>query len=471
MLLKQAERAIEDGRRRIGICPAKAHGLKSKFITSAALLAAALRCIPGSFAQSSAMFRGDIARTGVYQSAAPQNISHIAWEFKTGERVLSSPVVAEGTVYVGSNDHLVHAIDAKSGREIWKFQTDANVNGSPACANGMVYILSLDGNAYALEARTGKLLWKFQTGGESRLNLAGIYGLLPSREVVPDAWDFLLSSPAVDGGVVYFGSGDHHVYALDAQIGKLRWKFEAGDVVHSSPAIANGILYVGCWDGGLYALNAKTGELAWKFTTGSDATHFMQGIPGSPAVADGIVVFGSRDNNIYALDAALGKEIWRQGNSCSWVIASPAIENGVVYITTSDTMKLRALALKTGTQLFDLTFKAYSFSSPAVASGHAYFGTFDGAVYDADLVGRQMRGEFRVQASKLHKDLLTADGHLNTDAIFGPPGPDGKSNNTIDATIVGIDRLLQLGSILSSPAVVDGIVYVASTDGSVYALN
>ena len=417
------------------------------------------------------MFRGDLSHSGVYKSAAPKSISRVLWEFKTGGRVFSSPVVADGVVYVGSNDHFLYALDAAEGRELWKFQTGANVGSTPALANGSVYFLSLDGYAYSLNARTGALQWKFQTAGESRLNAAGLYGLAPSREVIPDVWDFFLSSPAVYDGIVYFGSGDHNVYALDARTGKLRWKYQAGDVVHSSPAIANGVLYIGCWDGVLYALNAKTGKLVWKFATGVDPSHFMQGIPGSAAIADGVVVFGGRDNNIYAVDANSGKELWRKDNHGSWVISSPAVMNGIVYITTSDSMKFRALALKTGKPLFDLTFKAYSFSSPAIAAGHAYFGTFDGHVYDVDLAARQFHGEFRVRAGMNHKELLTADGHLNANAIYGPLGPDGKPNNTLDATIVGIDRLLQLGSILSSPAVANGIVYAASTDGSVYALD
>jgi outer membrane protein assembly factor BamB len=424
-----------------------------------------------ALAQGATQFRGDAAHSGVYQSSAPREISHVLWQFKTGGRVFSSPVVADGLVFMGSNDHFLYALDAAKGTQVWKFSTDANVNSTPAVAQGVVYVLSLDGNAYALDEHTGKLLWKFQTGGESRLNRAGIYGLAPSREVVPDPWDFLLSSPTVAQGVVYFGSGDHHVYALDARTGKQLWSFEAADVVHSSPAVVDGVVYIGCWDGTFYALHASTGQLAWKFTTGADATHFMQGIPGSPAVAEGTVVFGSRDNNIYALSAQTGKELWRQANSGSWVIASPAIQAGVVYITTSDTFKLRALKLSTGEPIFDFSYKAYSFSSPAIASGHAYFGTFDGAVYDADLSTHQMRGEFRVQASLQHKDLLTADGHLNDQAIFGPYGPDGKPNNTIDASMVGMDRLLQLGAVLASPAVDHGIVYVASADGSVYALD
>ena len=59
----------------------------------------------------------------------------------------------------------------------------------------------------------------------------------------------------------------------------------------------------------------------------------------------------------------------------------------------------------------------------------------------------------------------------NSTVIYGPNGTDGKPNNTLDATIIGVDRLLQLGAVLSSPAVANGVVYAASADGSVYALD
>jgi outer membrane protein assembly factor BamB len=84
------------------------------------------------------MFRGDLAHTGVYGSAAPKNINHILWEFKTGGSIFSSPVVADGIVYVGSDDHFLHAIDAGKGREIWKFQTEANVNSTPRSQMGRI---------------------------------------------------------------------------------------------------------------------------------------------------------------------------------------------------------------------------------------------------------------------------------------------------------------------------------------------
>jgi outer membrane protein assembly factor BamB len=421
-------------------------------------------------AQQTAMFRGGAAHLGQYAGPAA-GIDHVRWAFRTGGRVFSSPTVADGVVYVGSDDHFLYALDATTGGEKWKFKTGGNVRSTPAVWHGRVYFLSLDGNLYAVSAATGKLDWKFATEGESRLTVKGLYGMEPSQQPMPDPWDLLLSSPTVADGRVYFGSGDHHVYAVDARTGRLDWKFAAGDVVHSSPAVANGTVYIGCWNGVLYALDAATGRLRWKFASGVDKTHFMQGIPGSPAVADGVVAFGSRDNYIYGLNSRTGRELWRQANHGAWVIASPAIRNGVVYITTSDSMQFRALNLKTGTPLWSLPYRAYSFSSPALAGGHAYFGTFEGRVYDVDLAQRKYAGSFQVQAAREHPGLLLANGHLNTKAIYGPLGPDGQPNNTLQAAIVGVNRLLKLGAVVASPSVVDGVVYAASTDGYVYALN
>lgn len=422
-------------------------------------------------AQQAMMFRGDAAHLGQYRTVPPPGIEHVLWSFQTGGRVFSSPVVANGTVFVGSDDHFLHAIDAATGAERWKFATGGNIRSTPAVWDGRVYFLSLDGDLYAVDAATGKQDWKFATEGESRLTMRGLYGLEPALEPIPDPWDFLLSSPTVANGRIYFGSGDHHIYALDARTGRLEWKFEAGDVVHSSPALDNGAVYVGCWNGVLYALDAETGRLRWEFATGTDKTHFMQGIPGSPAVADGIVVIGSRDGYIYGLDAGTGEKLWRQGNHGSWVIASPSIRDDAVYVTTSDSMVFRVLALKSGKPLWELPYLAYSFSSPAISGGHAYFGTFDGRVYDVNLAARKYAGSFQVQAARDHRNLLKPDGHLNTAVIYGPLGPDGQPNNTLEAIVVSVNRLLKLGAVLASPAVANGVAYVSSTDGFVYALN
>jgi outer membrane protein assembly factor BamB len=437
------------------------------FASSLVILAAA----PAATAQTTAQFHGDAAHTGLYPGSAPSESAKILWRFQTGGRVFSSPVVAGGLVYAGSADGFLYAVDAQTGLLKWKAKTGGAVQSSPAIAGGLVYVLSLDGKAYALDAATGAERWKFSTLGESRQNVAGIYGYPAAREVVPDVWDFFLSSPAISDGVVYFGSGDHHVYALDAATGKPRWSFEASTVVHASPAVAGGKVFVGDLDGNFYALDAASGKKLWGFTGASDGIHFMQGFPGSAAVSEGVVVFGSRDAFLYALDAATGKLLWKQPNDNSWIIATPAIVDGVIYVTTSDTLKLRALKLTTGEPLFHLLYKAYGFSSPAIAGNHAYFGTFDGILWEADLEKKQIRQAFRTQMACDHSDLLDAEGKPDNKKIFTPQFPGGVEVNSIESNIAGIERLMQLGSILASPSVADGTVYFSSADGAIYALK
>jgi hypothetical protein len=105
------------------------------------------------------------------------------------------------------------------------------------------------------------------------------------------------------------------------------WRFATGGIVYSSPAVANGIVYVGSEDKNLYAIDAVTGKEKWRFTTGN---HVFT----SPAVANGIVYVGSEDKNLYAIDALTGKEKWRFAMG-GWVYSPPAVVNGIVYAGNS----------------------------------------------------------------------------------------------------------------------------------------
>ena len=203
-------------------------------------------------------------------------------------------------------------------------------------------------------------------GGERRFEAKGLHGMQPFTQTIADPFDVFLSSPVVAGGTVFFGSGDGHLYALDAASGELRWKFKTGDVVHASPAYAAGTVYFGSWDSYFYAVDAATGKEKWRFHGGEDALiHNQVGFQSSPAVVDGVVYTGCRDSNVYALDAATGKEKWRVNNQGSWVNSSPAVANGKVYFGTSDSSLFQAVDAATGKPVFKQQLKAYVFSSPS----------------------------------------------------------------------------------------------------------
>ena len=81
-------------------------------------------------------------------------------------------------------------------------------------------------------------------------------------------WGGVFSSPAVVDGVVYVGSHDSYVYALDADSGQLRWRYETGFWVRSSPTVVDGVVYVGSYDDYVYALDAGSGQLRWRYEMG-----------------------------------------------------------------------------------------------------------------------------------------------------------------------------------------------------------
>jgi murein DD-endopeptidase MepM/ murein hydrolase activator NlpD len=132
--------------------------------------------------------------------------------------VQSSPAVANGVIYVGSNDYSVYALNATTGAKLWSYPTGLFADSSPAVANGVVYVGSEDNNVYALDASTGAKLWSYATSS------------------------FPLSSPAVANGVVYVGSGNI-IYALNAITGTKLWSFTSEYPLYS-PVVANGVVYL-----------------------------------------------------------------------------------------------------------------------------------------------------------------------------------------------------------------------------------
>ena len=196
----------------------------------------------------------------------------------------------------------------------------------------------------------GKLKWKFITGGP------------------------VTSSPAIDeNGIVYIGSTDNNLYAINSEDGTLKWKFQTeGAIDRSSPAIdQNGVVYIGSYDGYLYAFDTKTIDpnnptFTWRFKTfGIDAA-----ISSSPAIApDGTILFGSSDGYLYALNPD-GTLKWSSfvGNVFG---SSPAIDTTIsrVYIGTMLPVSFSSLDLSSGAKVWQYTMLCGGvYASPVVAA-------------------------------------------------------------------------------------------------------
>lgn len=150
-----------------------------------------------------------------------------------------------------------------------------DVAGSPVVQDGVVYFGSWDGNLYALDLDSGQEKWRFKTDGAVHVR------------------------PALAEGLICVGSGDHNLYCLEAESGKERWRFKTGGQVFSSPTTDSGVVYFGSADNYVYAVSLATGQLSWKFEAKGPVFS-------SPVVVDGTVCVGSDDGRLYVLSVAEG---------------------------------------------------------------------------------------------------------------------------------------------------------------------
>jgi outer membrane protein assembly factor BamB/tRNA A-37 threonylcarbamoyl transferase component Bud32 len=272
------------------------------------------------------------------------------WSVETGSRVRSSPTFRDGTIYFGSDDEAVRAVDASGGDVTWTTATDDNVSSSPVVADGTVYVGSEDGRLYAMAAGDGEVGWTVDTGSP------------------------ITSSPAVAGGTVYVGSADTHLYAIDITTGEVTWRVETGDGIASSPAVVDSTVYVGSGDGYLYALDTGTGEQRWRFRT--------DGLVGtSPTVANSTVYVanGLFSRRLYAVEAETGNERWMVETDGA-VQSSPAVADGLVYFGSGD-RHVYAVDADTGNTQWSFETSDLVASSPAVVDGAVYVGSNDGSLY------------------------------------------------------------------------------------------
>jgi outer membrane protein assembly factor BamB len=381
-----------------------------------------------AFAADWPAFRFDATHSGLNpaeNAIAAGNVGALAtaWTAPTGNGVFSSPAVANGRAYVGSDDGKLYAFDAAGATNcaagpprtcspLWTAATGGAVRSSPAVANGNVYVGSDDGKLYAFDA-------------EGAFNCAAGPPMTCLARWVTATGALVRSSPAVANGVVYVGSDDAGVYALNATTGQVIWKTITGAAVRSSPAVANGVVYVGSDDKGLYALDAATGAVLWKTITGA-------AVRSSPAVANGAVYVGSDDAGLYALNATTGQVLWKTTTGAS-VRSSPAVSNGVVYVGSDDT-KVYGVDATTGAVRWTAPLAAIVRSSPAVANGLVYVGSDGGSLSVFDALG--------------------SAGCSGVPTVCSP----------LRAVPTG-------GSVRSSPGVANGVVYVGSADSRLYAIG
>lgn len=313
----------------------------------------------------------------------------LAWRYDAGTPTMNaSPVASEGVVYVpGSGDPgTIHAVEIESGDRVWAYEPDGFAISTPALADGTLYVGTWGKQFYALDAETGAVRWKKDIGHR--------FG--SSSPVVTD--DTVYVGTIGDGPLVVSGDDESEFeacafLALDRESGDLRWQFRdfgERENVDASPAIADGRVFVGT-ENALLALDAETGTELWRRPIEAHSDS-------SPAVADGLVYYGgpgSPDSTspatLWAIEAETGETVWRAGIDDINFRTSAAVADGLVYTVASSVRtcagddcsgttrgQVYALDAKSGERQWTADIETDTRSSPAVADGVIYVGCNDG---------------------------------------------------------------------------------------------
>jgi outer membrane protein assembly factor BamB len=268
-----------------------------------------------------------------------------------------TPLIVDGTAYIGGYDGAMYAFDVETGERVWKtsryrLHGSIAIGSSPAYWDGVIYVVAEynyphtepSGTMWALDAETGRPLWHDDRlwgmphpstaidPATERLISGSNDGVcycweFPSLEF---AWEYQTDGeikgtiPTYEGGA-FVGSWDGGFRRLDLEDGSEEWTFRTGGVVMSNPGIDPdaGVVYVGSDDRHVYALDADTGEELW-------SRHVGGKVLGSLTVTADAVLVGSYDTHLYALEKETGAVRWRVEN-VGHVTSEPVPHDGRIY--------------------------------------------------------------------------------------------------------------------------------------------
>lgn len=274
------------------------------------------------------------------------------WTAKAEGLIEFPPVVAYDRVYLAQEFGRFFAFDAKTGRRLWREKFGHCAAASPTVSKGVLYQAYMQpfpcsrgnrqarGFVVAMNAKTGKELWRFWTGATE-------------------------SSLLLVRGILYFGSWDHHVYALSAATHKLLWRYPTDAEVNTSGAYAAGTVYFGTDGGTLYALDARTGRLRWLFDRGREYFY------ATPTVAYGRVYIGNTDGTLYSFGATTGHLLWVQ-HAGTYIYSAAAVWRNTVYVGSYDG-NLYTFNAATGSPGWKYESPSAIHGAPTVMDGVVYF--------------------------------------------------------------------------------------------------
>ncbi len=348
---------------------------------------------------------------------------------------------------------------------LWSFETGDRVLSHPVVDEGIVYFGSNDNHLYAIDASSGEELWSYST-----------------------AYD-VLSSVLINENRLYFESGNN-CYALDKTTGEELWMFlnddpdgaeklDPWDYHHGSPVIDETTVYFGCGDGRLYGFDKLDGELQSLYEANDSSA-----IRSTPVIQNGILYFGDWNGIIYALDILTNDTVWThrtyetQPYATFGMVNTQMIIHDTLLIFGARNPELQVLNIHTGEIVWDYIVADGGWISgdPLVHNDTLYIGGSDcNMVFAFDVHTGELYWDYTFLYNNFSKPIICGEYIIfttgNAYAYQGTNYGTGylyalnKNNGTIH-------NFAQIGgNLFTSPAFYDSKILVGSSDKHFYAID
>ncbi|EDQ92802.1 uncharacterized protein MONBRDRAFT_21943 [Monosiga brevicollis MX1] len=344
-------------------------------------------------------------RTPEYQSF--NNVSNegtlAEWSFNAHDRVVASPAVAGGRVWVGSDNGNMYCFEQATGDLLWVYKTDGAVRSSPAVFDDMSVVFgSYDHYVYMLSAN-GSLIWR-----------------VPTK-------DQIYAPPTItDQGTVLIGSHDSILYHI-ARNGTLLWTFMSGAQIGSGPAIGSAwpdrtIFH--SFDNYTYAIKLSDGSMIWRTLTPGGGDN-------SATIVGNDMFIGTWGMILYKMDVETGKIIWTY-NTEGEIESHTAYHDDIVYVSAEESQVVIALNATTGTKIWDYHASQEFNGSPSLSRDLVYIGSNDHNMHVLDRLTGELKFKFATCANVFASAAISDSGMVyfacNTATLDAPVAGDQDEN-------------------------------------------
>ncbi len=227
--------------------------------------------------------------------------------FPLVDKVVASPLEADGMLYVPFQNGGLSAISLEDYRESWFFPTAAGIWAQPLLVNDMLILASIDHFLYAVDRSTGQRLWSVDLGGA------------------------VASTPLLANDRLYVGSFNKSFFEISLD-GAILAEYATQNWVWGTPAMdENGIVYVTDLSGYVHALDSSSGGLRERWSV----QIAERGIRAGPVVFEERVIVASRDGKVYWLDRFDGELI-----NAREIDDRPELLGDMLLLQPSDTLDI-----------------------------------------------------------------------------------------------------------------------------------